>query len=119
MLQQMFSSRNTCPNLFGLHPPMQMDGNFGITAAICEMLIQSHAGQLDLLPALPSAWPGGSVTGLRARDGFEVAIEWKDGKLRTASIKSQDGKPVRLRYGSVIRDVRLRPGETYRWDVTR
>ena len=87
----------TYPNLFDAHPPFQIDGNFGATAGMTEMLLQSHLGELHILPALPDAWPEGSIRGLRARGGFEVGIFWSNKTVYQVNVKSLLGAECQIR----------------------
>ena len=110
--------KNIHPNFFDTHPPFQIDGNFGATAGIAEMLLQSHEHDptgnpiIRLLPALPSAWPSGKVTGLRARGGSELDIQWKDGKLASVTVRANQPGTVVIRYGELTKRLKLVPETT-------
>ena len=116
ILEFLLSPARTYPDMFDAHPPFQIDGNFGGASAIVEMLLQSQNGEIQLLPAVPKAWPTGSVRGLRARGGFEVDIAWQDGKLANVTIRSLNGNPLLLRYGSVTNVLKTKKGQTYQWN---
>ena len=109
-------SGGTYPNLFDAHPPFQIDGNFGGTAGVCEMLMQSSMvndqWSIELLPACPEAWKEGAVSGLCARGGFEVSFEWKGGKVRACQIKAKNNSTVTLLYNGQQKTVKLKAGQT-------
>lgn len=104
----------TMDNLWDTHAPFQIDGNFGGTAGITEMLLQSHMGFIQLLPALPDAWKDGSISGICARGDFEVNIAWENGKLTEATLTSKAGEPCKVQYGTQSVSFKTQKGKTYR-----
>ncbi len=104
----------TTDNLWDIHPPFQIDGNFGGTAGITEMLLQSHAGFIHLLPALPDAWKSGKIGGIKAKGNFELGIEWANGTLTEVTLKSLSGGDCILRYGDSTLNLNTKKGKTYR-----
>ncbi|WP_306210460.1 glycoside hydrolase family 95 protein [Actinoplanes sp. RD1] len=112
---------STLSNLWDTHPPFQIDGNFGATAGIAEMLLQSHAGELHVLPALPAAWPAGRVSGLRARGDLTVDITWSDGAATGLTVRAGRGGPLTVRSSLVpggLHTFTARAGGTYQWEGT-
>jgi len=100
-------------NLFDAHPPFQIDGNFGGAAGMAEMLLQSHMGYIELLPALPSALPDGEVRGLCARGGFEINMQWKAGELQQVNILSKAGGPCIIKYKEKTITLNTTKGQAY------
>ena len=110
VIKLLLDPSRTYPNMFDAHPPFQIDGNFGGANGIIEMLLQCVDGEIEILPALPRAWPTGSVRGLRARGGFEIDIAWREGELLSASLRGSPGGTATLRYRDRVRRVSVAPG---------
>jgi len=108
---QLLLAKSTLPNLFDTHPPFQIDGNLGGAAGVMEMLMQSHAGEIHLLPALPQQWPTGYVKGIKARGGLALDIYWKDGELEKVAINSKAGGEYHINYKNQIKAIDLNAGE--------
>jgi alpha-L-fucosidase 2 len=108
----MSNAGGTYPNLFCAHPPFQIDGNLGGCSGIAEMLLQSHNGYIDILPAIPDTWQKGSFKGLKARGGVEVDASWQHGKVLKVSLKSTINQVVKLKVENEIRSVEVKAGES-------
>ena len=109
LFRMLMADRNTCANMFGLHPPMQIDGNFGITAAVAEFVVQSHADVIDLLPALPGDWKVGHAKGLRARGGHQLDIYWANHTLNNVWIASGVVGDVKFRFENIVKTIKVVP----------
>ena len=110
LLENLLAFR-TSKNLFCLHPPFQIDGNFVAAAGMSEMLLQSHTGIIHLLPALPSSWVNGEIKGIKARGALEVAIKWEEGTLVSATIKSLKGGTYKVKYKEKEIEITAEPGD--------
>jgi alpha-L-fucosidase 2 len=117
ILKSLLGPQRSYPNMFDAHPPFQIDGNFGGAAGILEMLLQSWGGEIIVLPALPSAWPAGKVTGLRARGGLTVDLEWRDAELTSLLVKGPPGRAIRIRRSGSITEETLDRSGFYRFQV--
>ena len=117
-LALLLSPDRTYPNLFDSCPPFQIDGNLGAASGIEEMLLQSDLGEIELLPALPKAWPEGRFTGLRAQGGYEVGCEWKNGRLTRAVIRSFSDSTCQVRYGDKVVALPVKAGEVLSLDAS-
>ncbi|MBZ0257235.1 glycoside hydrolase family 95 protein [bacterium] len=112
ILQMLIAPGRTYPNMFDAHPPFQIDGNFGGTSGIAEMFLQSIQNEILLLPALPGAWADGSVKGLCAKGGFEIDLDWKDGKLAKAVVRSKNGNQCNIRYNGQLKNIAIDAGKS-------
>ena len=108
--------KSTLGNLFDNHPPFQIDGNFGAVAGVTEMLMQSHTEEIEILPALPAAWQKGCIHGIVARGGFEINIDWQNGRLLNMTVLSKLGNPCKLRYGDKVIELTTEQGKSYSFD---
>jgi alpha-L-fucosidase 2 len=122
LIQMLMSPANggagSYPNLFDAHPPFQIDGNFGGAAGIGEMLVQSHTKYIDILPALPSALPDGTVKGICARGGFVLNMQWQAGKLVNLEVLSKAGQPLVLRYNGKVKEISTLKNKSYRFNAS-
>ena len=109
--------KSTLPNLLDLHPPFQIDGNFGLVSGMTEMLMQTHVGEINILPALPQAWANGNVKGIVARGGFVVDMEWADGELLQIKVVSRLGNDLKLRYKGQVKQLNTVKGQTLLFDA--
>ncbi|GAA3638597.1 glycoside hydrolase family 95 protein [Flavivirga jejuensis] len=103
--------KSTLPNLLDVHPPFQIDGNFGVVSGITEMLLQSHNDEVHILPALPSAWVSGSIQGIVAKKGFEIDMKWEENKLKTLVVISKLGNTLNLRYNNEVKKIETKKGD--------
>jgi len=107
ILRGLLGRERTYPNMFDSHPPFQIDGNFGGSAAILEMFVQSWGGEIRILPALPRAWPEGALHGVRARGGIEVDLDWAGGRATQLALRGKPGQTVKVRIGERLATVKL------------